>query len=104
MPVTEIEAIIQRHPKVREVTLVGLPKGEGEDETICAVVAPVSEPVSLTEIAEHLRAAGTMRLYWPERLELVDALPKTTTGKVRKVQVRERLIESLGGATGGGRP
>jgi len=104
VPVTEIEAIIQRHPKVREVTLVGLPKGEGEDETICAVVAPVSEPVSLTEIAEHLRAAGTMRLYWPERLELVDALPKTTTGKVRKVQVRERLIESLGGATGGGRP
>jgi cyclohexanecarboxylate-CoA ligase len=30
-------------------------------------------------------------LFWPERLEVVDVLPKTITGKVRKTELRERF-------------
>lgn len=30
-------------------------------------------------------------LFWPERLEVMDALPRTATGKIRKAELRERL-------------
>lgn len=91
VPVTELEALIDRHPKVREATVIGVPEGQGEDETICAVVAPAHSPLTLEELRGHLRAAGMTTTYWPERLELVDALPRTVTGKVRKVELKERL-------------
>jgi cyclohexanecarboxylate-CoA ligase len=32
-----------------------------------------------------------MELFWPERLEIVDALPMTATGKVRKVELQQRF-------------
>ncbi len=88
VPVTDLEDLIEGHPKVREGAVIGLPEGQGEDETICAVVAG---PVALEELRDHLRDAGMMSTYWPERLETVDALPRTVTGKVRKVELKERF-------------
>jgi non-ribosomal peptide synthetase component E (peptide arylation enzyme) len=37
----------------------------------------------------HLRAAGITVQKMPERLEIVDALPRNASGKVRKVDLRE---------------
>ena len=91
VPVAELEALLDGHPKVRESTVIGLPEGQGEDETICAVIAPARTPLTLDELHGHLRDAGMTTTYWPERLELVDALPRTVTGKVRKVELKERL-------------
>jgi hypothetical protein len=39
---------------------------------------------------EFLQKSGVARSYWPERLELVDALPMTATGKIQKFMLRER--------------
>jgi cyclohexanecarboxylate-CoA ligase len=93
VPVTDIEDIIGQHPDVREVTVIGLPADEGADETICAVVAvrEAGGPVTLDDVHRRLRDAGTTELYWPERLEIVDRLPTTPTGKVRKVELTERF-------------
>jgi cyclohexanecarboxylate-CoA ligase len=95
VPVTDIEDIIGRHPDVREATVIGLPADEGEDETICAVVA--GGPITLDEVRRGLRDAGMTELYWPERLEVVDRLPTTPTGKVRKVELAERFAPSRAG-------
>jgi cyclohexanecarboxylate-CoA ligase len=89
-PVTDLETLIGQHPTVREAAVVGLPDGRA-DETICAVVSP--EPgrhPTLDELRAALADAGMAELYWPERLEVVDALPRTATGKVRKVELKER--------------
>jgi len=90
VPTPEIEALIERHPKVREVALVGLPDGDG-DEAMCAVVAPYGETVTLAEIREHLRDAGAMEWYWPDRVEMMQALPKTPTGKVLKSRLKKQF-------------
>jgi cyclohexanecarboxylate-CoA ligase len=37
---------------------------------------------------------GMAELFWPTRLELAPALPKTPTGKVRKVEVQRRFAGS----------
>ncbi|MDT5363789.1 MAG: acyl-CoA synthetase, partial [Mycobacterium sp.] len=47
--------------------------------------------LSLTDIRAHFSVAGTTRHLTPERLEIVDDLPRTATGKVRKDELRERL-------------
>ncbi len=89
VPMAELEAIISRHPKVAEAALVG-PTGQ-VDDPILAVVVPGSDAhPTLSDIRGHLRDAGQDARFLPERLEIVERLPKTLTGKVRKVELRER--------------
>lgn len=93
VPVTELEAILGRQSQVREIAVIGLPD-ENLDEVICAVVVPAEPPPSLDALTEYLAATGVTHRFWPQRLELVDELPRTITGKVRKVDLRQRFKSS----------
>lgn len=90
VPVVEVEAVLFGHPKVREVAVIGYPD-ERLGERACAVIIPEgSDGPSLGELTDWLAAAGMAKQFWPERLELVDALPKTPSGKVQKFHLREQ--------------
>ncbi len=91
IPVTEVEAVLAKHPAIREVAVIGLPDAEG-DEMVCAVITPVGTAPLLPELRRHLEQAGMTEWFWPERLELLDPLPKTITGKVRKSEL-QRLYD-----------
>ena len=43
---------------------------------------------------EHLEACGLTKNYWPEHLEVVEAMPMTPSGKIQKFRLRE-LAKSL---------
>ena len=60
-------------------------------EQVCAVVTPSGEPPTLEDLRDHLKDAGVNDWFWPERLELVETMPRTVTGKIRKVELRERF-------------
>jgi cyclohexanecarboxylate-CoA ligase len=90
VPIRQLETTIERHPRVSRATVIGLPTGRGEDETICAVVIPAGDPLTLDELRAHVRDAGVMDYHWPERLELVQEFPVTLTGKIRKVELKAR--------------
>ncbi|OLT23247.1 hypothetical protein BJF79_02275 [Actinomadura sp. CNU-125] len=95
VPTTEMEEILARHPAVDEAAVIGLPVLGGADQTICAVVrpAPADDRIGLRDVRALLRDAGMTAFFWPERLEFVDALPRAAaTGKVRKVELRERFV------------
>jgi acyl-CoA synthetase (AMP-forming)/AMP-acid ligase II len=66
-------------------------------ERVCAFVelAP-GAALTLTEVAAHFAAAGVARQKTPERLEITAALPRNASGKVRKVELRERLRAERG--------
>ena len=87
-PVTDLESIIGKHPKVRDVAVIGLPD-EREDETICAVVT-ATEPLTLEELHRTPAEDGMTRSYWPQRLELAEEMPLTATGEIRKTELRQR--------------
>ncbi len=91
IPVVEIENLLFGHPDVAEVAVVGMPDPR-LGERICAYVVPrPGTSPGLEDLTEYLLGRGTSKSYLPERLELVDALPRTPTGKVQKFRLRELL-------------
>jgi len=88
----EIEDLLYDHPAVGDVAVVGLPDPEA-GERACAVVVPAegTRPPTLDELTAWLRERGLMPQKLPERLEVVDALPRNPTGKVLKHELRQRF-------------
>lgn len=88
----EIEALLVAHPAVAEAAVVGYPD-DVLGERVAAVVVPVdpAAPPTLTDLVETLRAQRIASYKLPERLELVDALPRNPVGKILKRELRERL-------------
>jgi acyl-CoA synthetase (AMP-forming)/AMP-acid ligase II len=87
----EVEQVLERHPSVREVAVIGVPDPVW-GENVCAVVVAsnASDPPMLSDLVDFSRdhLAGFKK---PKRLELVDELPKNATGKVQKQLLRERF-------------
>jgi acyl-CoA synthetase (AMP-forming)/AMP-acid ligase II len=91
----EIEDLLHRHPAVGDVAVIGLPDS-ARGELVCAVVEqpPEAEALTLEAMTAHLRAEGLSVHKLPERLEVVDALPRgETLRKVLKYKLRERYSD-----------
>lgn len=90
IPVVEVEKLIHEIPQVREVALVAMPDPR-LGERVCAYVAlHEGALLTLAEVVDFLEARGLARQYLPERLELVEELPKTPSGKTQKYLLREQ--------------
>lgn len=90
----EIEDVIYRSDAVAEVAVVSMPSAR-TGEAICAFIVPrPGASVELEDVAGWIRDAGLARQKTPEHLELVQELPKTPSGKVRKDLLREILRNS----------
>jgi non-ribosomal peptide synthetase component E (peptide arylation enzyme) len=87
-----IEDDLADHPHVAEVAVVGVPDPHsGERVCACVVMKPDTTPLTLAEVRTFMQSRGTMIQKIPEQLELLDALPRNATGKVRKDELRSRL-------------
>ena len=87
----EIENLLSDHPGVDDVAVIGVPDSR-TGERVCAVVVPaIGAQISLGTMAAHCSARGLSRHKIPERLELVDALPRNLTGKVLKTELRSQF-------------
>lgn len=88
--VGEVEAALARHPAVADVAVVGVPDPR-LGERLLAVVVPVpGSGVDLGELRRHCEALGIARIKSPERLQIVEALPRGATGKVRRGVLTEQ--------------
>ncbi|HEY6472152.1 MAG TPA: AMP-binding protein [Acidimicrobiales bacterium] len=86
----EIEDLLYTHPKVIEVTVIGLPDTE-RGERVCAVVqlADDAGSLELAEIVAFCRDAGLMTQKIPEQLEVRTDWPRAGTGKIVKKTLRD---------------
>ncbi|HWE33314.1 MAG TPA: AMP-binding protein, partial [Solirubrobacteraceae bacterium] len=99
VPVVEVEQLLYTHPAVREVAIVAMPD-ERLGERACAFVAlePDAE-FDFATMQRHLDAGRLSKPYWPERLEVVDELPRTPSGKIQKFVLRDRISGLLSDAS-----
>lgn len=81
----DLEDLLCAHPAVGEVAVIGLPDPDS-GQRVCAVIqaVPGAGPVSIEDMVAHLREAGLVSRELPEQLELVDALPRNSAGRVLK--------------------
>jgi acyl-CoA synthetase (AMP-forming)/AMP-acid ligase II len=91
----EIEDILFGHPKIKAVSVVGYPDPRF-GQRACAVVEPaVGAAPSLQDLIDWMAARNVAKFKYPERILLVDGLPLTPSGKVRKEVLRARLAEEV---------
>lgn len=85
----EVEAAVLEHPDVLECAVVGVDSEWGEQEVMAFVVPKQSRHLDESDLDTFVasRLAEFMR---PRYIEVVDALPKTPTEKIRKADLRER--------------
>ena len=84
----DIEAAIEGMPEVQACAIVGM-KDEVLGDRACAFVQ-LSDGAALTldDITKHLDAKSVSKGRWPERLEIVDAMPLTPTQKIIKSRLK----------------
>ena len=89
----EVENLLLGHPKVRESAVIGCPDPV-LGEKVCAVVVPQpGQTLSLEELVHHLRHVEEVAAFkWPEKLILMDELPRNAVGKILKRELRERFF------------
>jgi cyclohexanecarboxylate-CoA ligase len=90
-----IEDILAEHEAVAEAAVVAAPDPRYGERVCAFVVLRPAAALTLADIRTHFSAAGTARHLTPERLEIVDDLPRTATGKVRKDELRRRLLHTV---------
>jgi acyl-CoA synthetase (AMP-forming)/AMP-acid ligase II len=87
----EVEDVLYTHPKVQDVSVIGLPDPR-LGERCCAVVVSrdASDPLGFDEMVAFLRDQELMVQKIPEQLEQLPELPRNPAGKVLKNDLRER--------------
>lgn len=95
IPVIEIEGLLFRHPAVQAVAIIGMPDQRLGERACAFVVVKPGQTLSFDEMVGFLQDQKIARQYLPERLEIVDDLPRTPSGKVQKFKLRE-VAKSLG--------
>ena len=88
----DVEALIDRMPGVARSAIVPYPDALlGERACVFVQNAAGAPRLTLEAITRELDRAGVAKFKWPERLELIDAMPLTPTQKVMRGRLRERL-------------
>jgi long-chain acyl-CoA synthetase len=87
----EVEEVLMRHPRVRQVAVIGLPDDVHGEEVMAVIVRDSSEePFDANELIawsqEHLA-----KYKYPRRIESIDAMPLGPSGKVLKRELRDRF-------------
>lgn len=89
IPVAEIEQLLYRHPGVDDVAIAAMPDPR-LGERACAFVVPAAgTTLTLGDLTAYLDGHQVSKHYWPERLEVLESLPRNAVGKVQKFLLRD---------------
>jgi fatty-acyl-CoA synthase len=91
----EVEEFLFRHPKVEDVTVVGVPCPKYGEQLVAWIKLRSGEKAEASDIADFCK--GQIAHYKiPAHVRFVDAFPMTVTGKIQKFEIRKAMIAELG--------
>ena len=88
----DMENLLMAHPAVLEAAVIAIPDPKWSERPLACVVFKPGQSASADEIRAHL-APHFAKWQLPERVEVIDAIPRTSTGKFWKVKLRERYAQ-----------
>jgi cyclohexanecarboxylate-CoA ligase len=90
IPVVEVEGQLLRYPGALAVAVVAMPDARLGERACAFVQMKPGTSLDLEAMRAFLGEAGMSRTYYPERLEILEELPRTPSGKIQKFALRER--------------
>ena len=95
IPVVEIENLLYRHPAVLQAAVISYPDERMGERACAVVVLKAGQSLDLSSLVEYFKSHKMAMQYIPERLEVLDAMPSTPSGKIQKFKLRELLKSQL---------
>lgn len=95
----EVESVMLEHPAVLEVAVTGVPdpaRGFNVKATVVLKSGFAPSDALVKELQAYVKS-NTAPYKYPRVIEFVDCLPKTISGKIRRVEIRRKDIDKVGG-------
>jgi len=89
VPVVEVEELLYRHPSIEAAADVAIPDPRLGERGCAFVQLKPGSNFTFKAMIEHLESHDMAKNYLPERLEIVDAMPRTASGKIQKFELRD---------------
>jgi cyclohexanecarboxylate-CoA ligase len=96
IPVVEIESLLYRHPAVQQVAIVAYPDERLGERACAVVVCKPGQSLDMAGMVAYLKEQKVAVQYIPERLEVLEAMPATPSGKIQKFKLRDIIKAQLG--------
>jgi fatty-acyl-CoA synthase len=91
----DLENALMAHSSLAEAAVIAIPNEKWSERPLACIVLKAGEQATLAELGPsldaHLLEAGFAKWQLPDRYEVLDALPRTSTGKFYKLALRERF-------------
>jgi acyl-CoA synthetase (AMP-forming)/AMP-acid ligase II len=89
----EVEDVLYGHPKVADVAVLGIPDAD-RGEMVVAFIVPkeAGDPPTIPDVREHCKSVGLMMQKIPERIEIIETMPRNPSGKVPKHELRATIV------------
>ncbi|MFN8043676.1 MAG: class I adenylate-forming enzyme family protein [Mycobacterium sp.] len=91
----EVEEVVATHPAVAVVAAVAMPDPLFGERVCVFAELKGGATLDLPTLVEHLLAQGLSKELLPERLEVLDELPRSSGGKIAKGQLRDEIRSRL---------
>jgi fatty-acyl-CoA synthase len=87
----DMENAIAAIPSVREVAVIAVPHERWQERPLACIALEADGSIDLGEISDQLARAGFAKWQMPDRIEIVDSIPRTSVGKYDKKVLRARF-------------
>jgi fatty-acyl-CoA synthase len=88
-----MENLLMAHPAVAEAAVIAVPDEKWDERPMAVVVLRDGKEATPDELREHL-SGQFAKWQLPERVEYMDEIPRTATGKFKKTALREQFVQA----------
>ena len=89
----DMENLLMAHPAVAEAAVIAVPDEKWDERPMAVVVLKGGKEATPDELREHL-SGHFAKWQLPERVEYMDEIPRTATGKFKKTALREQFVKA----------
>jgi fatty-acyl-CoA synthase len=96
----DMERTIMAMPGVEEAAVIAIPDDKWQERPLACIAVRRGHQLDLAAVRAHLQAHGFASWQLPDRIEIIEAVPKTSVGKFDKKALRARFAPRPAGSAG----